>query len=1798
MPQIRRVLAVACLALLGVITGCAEEVPFAAVPDDLMQPLTVVRPPVRVDRGATRLPDGRWLFLGGEQPTRDAELLPETGVPEPLENGLVFARSHPTATVVPDGRVLVVGGRDAAGRLLGTAEWFSADTRTFTSAMELRTEARARHSATVLTDGRVLFTGGETVDSRASDTAELLDSRTLQVTRLSSRMQVARAGHTAVLLPDGRVLLWGGDASGAVPTAELFDPVRGEFVRVDAAERDRLPNSNSSARMAGSLPVDGAAAVPVDTLLAVRLSQPMSQDGETAVTLMGPVGEVAGDHTLAEEGRLLFFRPSQSLLPATIYTLYVEGLKTQAGQVLPLTSVGFTTASLALGEGRPDVRLPRPRPGRARATAQPVSLVRPSEMRRPDGRYEWRAPERPFFDNGETWLPGPENFMGDWRSREPQVPPVEPLTAASGVTALSGRVLRLNGKPLAGVRIVVRGIATVTDSQGRFLLEGLNPGGQTLEVNGQTANHGSTRYGLFFMHIEIREGVTNPLGHTVWMPRLDPQGTVAIPSPTTEEVAVTTPAIPGLELRLPPGTVVRDRAGNLLTEINITPLPINQAPFPLPNLEMPLYFTLQPSDARFEGLSPGFSGAKLYYANYRGELPGAKANFWNYDANSSGWYAYGLGSVSADGRQVIPDDGVALYGFVGAGFSNPDVPPPPVGGGCNTECCANGEGGEGGGGDCGGGSAGGPGSPTGGDPVQLASGQFLNRELDLFIADILPIQVERTYRSLDLTRRQFGVGMAGNYEQYLWRATAAFTEYELVNPDGTRIRYERVSPGTTSQSAIFETTYPGPWSGSRIVYNADILGWDLWFRDGRRWTFNHAHRLERIEDRNGNALTITRQSGYSGPITRVTGPSGRWVEFTIGSGLYNGLATQARDNAGRIVTYTYDTQGRLTQVTDAVGAVRKYTYNDSNYIETVVDAEDRLVVHNEYGAKGRVSRQTLADGSTYEFTYLVEMIADCVPNGACNVREGEQINRTDVKDRSGQTRRVSFYSGYIIYDTYPLGAPEERTTSFELDLSNGRRKAVIDSLGRRTEFEHDAWGNITRVTSLAGTPQAVSTQYAYSATNQLSTVQDALGHITEYQYDARGNLRRIEDPTGRTLEYTHDSLGRLITVRVGTDAPLTFTYEGADIIAVTNGGDLTTEFSHDALGRVVTRRSPAGHVDRYEYDGSDRLLKYINASGHVVEFAYDRSGRVVSSTDARGQATLYAYNNLGLLSERMDPLGRIETFTYDTAGRLQAFKDRKGQVSGWSYNSAGETVLVGFGATVSAPTVYANSIAVEYDLGGRLVRMEDSLGAIITQAHDGLDRLVQEVSPNGTVDYTYDAVGQLATMNATGHSQVIYTHDNAGRLTAIAQGGRTVAFAHDTVGRRQSISLPNGVSQHYAYDTAGRLSAIEYRQGMSVVGDLHYTYDGDGNRVSVGGTLARTGLPLTASGAVYDAASQLTVWNGQPRAYDANGNLVSDGARTYSWDARNQLVQIVEGPGALATFEYEPTGRRSRTMLFGVVEDYLYSGDNFIQVKSLAGTRDLLTGFGLDEVYSQTSSSGSYDFLSEVMGTTVALVDGAGSLSSMYSYEPYGMALSTGLTTANTQTFTGREDDGTGLFYFRARYYEPATGRFLQEEPFVQNPAMLQAYALMGQGLPPYAYASNNPLSYRDPTGENPVAGAMAGAVVGGPVGALVGAAVGTAAVGIIAYCATHPGSCPSFPWPEQTADDPVMNPPAPPNACPMGKGERNFSGKESGSDNAFKHYRPVRGRPDKVEFKHPQTGKKTIKPKPPGFDDWFNGKK
>ncbi|MHB8744502.1 MAG: RHS repeat-associated core domain-containing protein [Sulfuricaulis sp.] len=1175
----------------------------------------------------------------------------------------------------------------------------------------------------------------------------------------------------------------------------------------------------------------------------------------------------------------------------------------------------------------------------------------------------------------------------------------------------------MDGRPLPNVTLKLGAVTTQSDNTGRFLLQNLPAGAQVLVMDGRSASNAQHRYGYFETRAAIAAGKTNVLSYTIWMTKLDTAHTVTIPAPTSApETVITTPLIPGLELHIPKGTVIRGPDGNIETEISITAIPVDRTPFPLPpGVPVPVYFTIQPGGSTLESADGAAShGARLIYPNFTHEAPGAHVNFWNYDPRDRGWYIYGQGTVAPNGQQVIPGLGVAIYEFTGAMINtNTDNPPPngPPPGGCGDK---------------------------GGDPVNCATGLFINEQTDLVIRDVLPLAVKRTYRSNDSASRRFGVGTNDIYGTFLWSANQ-YQEADLVTPDGGRIHYVRTSPGTSFSDAVFECqTGPTEFYKSTVTWNG--IGWDLKRKDGLVYVFGNNQPLQSIRDRYGNTITLTRVSGQSGNITRVTSPNGKFIDFAYDS---TNRVTQAKDNLGRIVNYTYDIAGRLSTVTDAAGGVTTYTYDAANNMLTVKNPRAIVKVTNTYDTNARVATQTLADSGLYRFAYTTNT--------------GGAITQTDITDPRGKIRRLAFNSaGYVTSETRALGLPEAQTASYVRDSAN-RITSATDALGRITTYAFDTLGNITAVTQLSGTASAVTTRYTYEPTfNQVASITDPLNHVTSFTYDSLGNLTTLTDPLSHTLSFTYNSQGLPLTVTNGLNKTTQFSYTFGDLSAITDPLSRTVQLYHDAVGRLGALTDATGVTTSYTLDALDRLLKLTDPLGNVTTYAYDANSNLTSLTDARGNKTTYTYDAKDRQASHTDALLKTESFQYDGNDNLVKFTDRKSQITTYSYD----------GLNRRTQTTYADASTTtsSYDAGDRVTQVIDSVSGTLTRGYDGLDRLTSETTAQGTVSYSYDAANRRTQMTVPGQSAISYAYDNANRLTTLTQGTNTVSLSYDNANRRTTLTLPNGITMNYGYDNANQLTGITYKNGSTVLGDLGYVYDNAGRRIQTTGSYARTSLPAALTGASYNATNQLTTWGTTALTYDANGSLTANGSKTFTWNARNQLASL-SATGLTAAFQYDAIGRRKTKTINGTTTNYLYDGMNTVQEQSATGaiTANLLTGLGIDEVFIRSEGSVARYLLTDALGSTVALTDNTGAIQTSYTYEPYGKTTQSGATNTNSFQYTGRENDGTGLYYYRARYYDPTLPRFLSEDPI----------GLAG-GVNGYAFVGASPLNYADPLGLTP----------------------------------------------------------------------------------------------------------------------------
>ena len=1572
---------------------------------------------------STLMPDGKLLLIGGEGTQGPSGAIslsdPQTGAVTQLKAALLIPRSWQSATLLPDGTVFILGGIGQGGILADSAEIFDPVAGQSHIVSTSGFVTRTHHTATLLTDGTLLIAGGVDQNGDVLGSMQWWDPRAGALRPLATLLLTPRQNQTATLEPGGTVLFWAGQGKSGTPLdyGEVFDP--SSLTERIETSRNSLQVNTPTPFVEASIPSDGATDVAIGTLISVRFSMPLlvqSVNQATAV-LSGPSGQINATVVPAEGGILAFVTPSGGLAAGTSYTLSLTGLSNLSGQSLTNTLIMFTTAG-------------------TNSAGTDSSL---------NGTPVTSSGSNPTNPSTQTPLP---------------------LIAPSGITAISGRVLQLNGAPLPNVSLRAGNNKVTTDRLGRFLLQNVAAGHNVMIIDGAPAGRAGMSYGIYEDGVDAQSGITTVLRYTIWMTPINTHHAISISSPTTAETVIKSPVISGLELHLPAGTVIRDLQGNIVRQLSITPIPVRQPPFPLPKgVEVPIYFTIQPGGAYLDtSVATWTKGATLYYPNWRHAKPGTAFDFWNYDPQGKGWYVYGEGRVSKDGKSVVPDPGVEIYEFTGAMVEAPGTAPgsgPPAGS-----------------------------RKTGGEPVDLSTGLFVYNHTDLALPGVIPLEFARTYRTNDDISRPFGLGFTDSYEIFMVGDAFPYTYQELILPNGSRVRFDLIwhtstdSTETDYMHVIYESfSSQTIWYGAILRWDTSFPGasWSITTKDGTKYFFPDSYGARRasgsalvgIEDRHGNTLTVSRDSNAC--VTQILSSGGRYINFTSDT---SQRITQATDNSGRTVHYAYDGDGHLSTVTDPNGGVTTYTYDSNDNMLTIEDPRGITYLTNEFDTSGRVVKQTLADGSTYQFSWTP------TSNGAQTFTESGQepprlnglpgsilafractsciegylplISRVNVTDQLGNVRQVQFGStGYATSDIYAYGTAIQQTYTYQYSADNLLQSST-DPLGRTTTYTYDAKGNPTQITRLSGTSGAVTTSYSYEPMfSQLASVTDPLSHTTSLSYDQSGNVSTVTDPLGHQTTLTHDGEGKVLTIADPLSDTTSFAYRSGDLISIIDPLSRTTTRLVDNAGRMIGLTDPLGRSFRYTYDALNNITGVTDPAGNTTSLTYDGNGNPLTLTDAIGHATTYTYDNMDRVSTRTDPLSNSENYSFDAAGNLTQFTDRRGKVTKYTYDALLRRNFAGFGYT-TGPT-YESTITYNYDAGNRFTSVVDSVTGTITPTFDNLNRLTGVVSPQGTIGYTYDNANRRTSATVSGQTAVDYSYDNANRLTQITQGTPTVSFAYDSTNRRSSLTLPNGIVISYGYDNGSELTGLTYTLGTTTLGNLTYSYDADGRRTSLGGSYAQTGLPSAVSATSYNADNQLTAWGSASLSYDANGNMTSDGTNSYTWNARNKLASM---NSSSISFQYDPYGRRVAKTVAGFTTNYLYDGANIVQeLSSGSPIANLLSG-GIDEVFTRTDSTGTANFLTDGLNSTIHLSSSSGSSLAQYTYDPFGNTTVTSGSSANEFQYAGRENDGTGLYFNRARYYSPTLQRFVSEDPV----------GIIG-GLNLYRYAGDNPIAYGDPFG-------------------------------------------------------------------------------------------------------------------------------
>ncbi|WP_083761159.1 RHS repeat-associated core domain-containing protein [Pelobacter propionicus] len=840
----------------------------------------------------------------------------------------------------------------------------------------------------------------------------------------------------------------------------------------------------------------------------------------------------------------------------------------------------------------------------------------------------------------------------------------------------------------------------------------------------------------------------------------------------------------------------------------------------------------------------------------------------------------------------------------------------------------------------------------------------------------------------------------------------------------------------------------------------------------------------------GNLLTsVTDPAGTSwrfvydeyGRMIRKTDPGNNTSENGYDAAGRNISSTDAE---GRTKTISYNATGS-SSVTEKDGSVWTHAYDPTLNVPTATTDPLGNTVRRSYDAKGNLLSITDPDGNTTRYTY-----------DAAN-------NPLTVTDPLGNTTSYTYDSlGRVLTITDPDG----RITINSYD-ERGNLLRSVDPTGGAYLFAYDAAGNLTSVTD----PRGNRVGYVYDTYNTIAAITDQNGKTIRFSHDISGNLLTMKDPDGKITTYSYDALNRLVAITDPLGTTTKFTYDNlGNRTAVTDGNGNLTSYTYNFRNKPLTIRDALGSTTTLAYGGcgscggggNDKLTSLTDANNNLTGYEYDQLGRLARETDPLGNVTGYGYDSRDNLTARTDANGSTATYAYDANNRLLRKTYPDGSVESFSYDARGN-ILTAANKHISYAFSYdANNrmlsstgsnngtLKYEYDPAGNRTTMVTPEGERISYRYDAANHLTAIVSPRGTFDITYNDLGRRTKLSYPNGATISYRYDNSERLVKLehkTRHGRTIdsfSYTLDRVGNRLSTTEANATT-NYGYDAIYRLLYAQQSRRHNSRDNEQYSYDPVGNRL-IG--------PHQQTGYSYGTGNQLLKNDQASFTYDKNGNLAErsldndqhghHGHQSTSWkytfDYENRLVKAENG-AVNVSFAYDPFGRRieKRTEITGPgerghdVEEgitrYLYDGMNLIRETrerhrhaGRSETISYLHGPNIDEPLAAMSDHRSWYYHADGLGSIVALTDRHGTVVQEYNYDSFGNPDQRGENIDQPFSYTGREwDRETGLYYYRARYYDPKIGRFIQKDPI----------SFAGGDVNLYAYVLNNPINRLDPFG-------------------------------------------------------------------------------------------------------------------------------
>lgn len=780
-------------------------------------------------------------------------------------------------------------------------------------------------------------------------------------------------------------------------------------------------------------------------------------------------------------------------------------------------------------------------------------------------------------------------------------------------------------------------------------------------------------------------------------------------------------------------------------------------------------------------------------------------------------------------------------------------------------------------------------------------------------------------------------------------------------------------------------------------------------------------------------------------------------------------------SGGNAVAYDYDSKGRMTMAI-TTDNVTYYEYDDSashNEPVRIIDSQYNLV-ECAYSTAGVLKNEKVykykpkTGISVYDFDSLLTLGAD-----------GKTYTNVTLEGISQTTYSINSYGLNYATTVTSLSGGETQTLSSRTEYNT--------AVGSRT------FGRALRAVTTSG--QAIRYQYNNKGL-LVSEVTEGEGGLY-YTYDAIGR-------TSQVVPYLYFGSGDSYYLETYAENA-TYTYNAKNQLETITTATTTYTFAYDDFGNTKSIKAGESPLVSYEYaenNGKLRIMTYGN--GNSVVYSYDELDRIselcYTYTNSSGQTVtesyLYSYTAAGEIhSVKSTEADREYVFIRDSDGRA-VFYNEIDSTSGsellkisYAYDEqnrlSSESSKITY--TTSSGTASAwYDIEIEYNDDGTLleycIQTADSLFVDAGYTYDVLNRIKTKTVVAGgfskTEDYMYKPLGGMTTNQIDTFTSTVgnastsysYTYDTEGNITHITDGiGKITRYEYDNLGQLTREDNPyHEISYTYAYDYAGNRTSkktYEYTTGAlgTVTATETYTYPTDN-------TAPRWNDHLIAV-------------NNVAISYDAIGNPTTFNGYDLTWHGR-QLKQMSRNSGqSLLKFMYNADGIRTNKIVDGVNHVYTLNGTQI--VSEAWGTNLLIylydeSGAPIGMQYRTNSYAANvfdtFHFEKNLQGDIIAVYNADGDRIGSYIYDAWGNFT---VTVESTNTILESKivrifnpfryrgyyyDTETQLYYLQSRYYNPAWGRFLNEDGYISTGTGLLGYNM-------YAYCNNNPVMGYDPTG-------------------------------------------------------------------------------------------------------------------------------